>query len=92
MSENSRKFRQECMIWGQCFIVSTVAVFFAYDYQISQLEGPLKDGMEIGLSGLLRNMWSLFLMPWIILFSGLSVARFLVVFGLDKFMKAKKST
>jgi hypothetical protein len=89
---NSQKLKQEIKVWIQCFLVSTMAAFFAYDYLITQLEGPLNNGMEIGLFGLLRKMWSLFLQPWIITFSLLSIARFFLIFAIDNIATFRKKS
>lgn len=92
MSKDSyQKIRQEIRIWIQCFFVSIVAVFLAYDSMITQTEGVSNGDMQINLFGLLRNMWSLFLLPWLIFFFALSLVRFIIAYAVTRLMGEKKS-
>jgi hypothetical protein len=74
------KVVRELLVWLQYFVISSLAAVWAYDSYITKRYGPPTEGVDVNLMGLLRVMWSMYLVPWLGAFFSLCAVRFLLLF------------
>lgn len=85
-----QKVVREALIWIQYFVIASLSAVWAYDSYITKRYGPPSEGVDVNLMGLLRVMWSMYLVPWLVAFLSLCALRFLLLFLSHRFVRAGK--
>jgi len=87
---SKQKVVREALVWIQYFVIALLSAVWAYDSYITKRYGSPSDGVDVNLMGLLRAMWSSYLVPWLAAFLALCALRFLLLFLSNRFGHTSK--